>query len=68
MRFHLSDVVSEGLDDAKRVGKQTSDAAEQLMDDTAERIRRHPAESIVMVFVAGFIMGGFVSWLVRQRN
>lgn len=67
MRFAVNDVVSDGLGSAKRVGKETSDAAEELMNDTAERVRRHPAESIVMAFMAGFIVGGLVSWLTRRK-
>lgn len=67
MKINLTDAVTGGLDAAKKVGKQTSDAAEELMDDTAERIRRHPAETVVFAFVVGFVLGGFVSWLTRKR-
>jgi ElaB/YqjD/DUF883 family membrane-anchored ribosome-binding protein len=67
LRISLTDAVTGGLDTAKKVGRQTSDAAEELMDDTAERIRRHPAETVVFAFVIGFVLGGFVSWLSRQK-
>ena len=63
----LADAVDEGIDVAKRVGKRSSDAAEELMDDTAQRIKRHPTETVVMAFAAGFFLGGFVSWMTRRR-
>jgi len=66
MKINLTEAVTDGLETAKKVGKQTSDAAEELMDDTAERIRRHPAETVVFAFVVGFLIGGFVSWLTRR--
>ena len=68
MKISLTDAVTDGLEAAKKVGKTTSDAAEELMDDTAERIRRHPAETVVFAFIAGFLIGGFVSWLTRQKS
>ena len=67
IKFSLVDTLEENLESAKHFGKKTSDATEELMDDTAERVRRHPAESLVMAFVAGFFIGGFVSWLTRRK-
>jgi ElaB/YqjD/DUF883 family membrane-anchored ribosome-binding protein len=52
---------------AKRVGKKGSDAAEEFMDDTTQRIKRHPIETVMMAFAAGFIAGAFVSWMARHR-
>ncbi len=62
----FADAVDNTLDMAKQVGKHGSDAAEQLMDDTVERIKRHPTETVVMAFALGFFVGGFVSWLTRR--
>jgi hypothetical protein len=64
----LADVVEGGFDAAKRVGKRSSDAAEELMDDTAVRVKRHPVESVVTAFAIGFIVGGFVDWLTRRKS
>lgn len=63
----FADVLDDGLEVAKRVGKHTSDATEELMDDTVNRVKRHPVESLVMVFALGFIVGGFVDWLTRRK-
>ncbi len=63
----LAEALEEGIDVAKRVGKHSSDAAEQLMDDTTERIKRHPAETVVAAFALGFIIGGFIDWITRRK-
>jgi hypothetical protein len=63
----FADVVDDGIEVVKRVGKHTSDATEELMDDTANRVKRHPVESLVMVFALGFIFGGLVDWLTRRK-
>ncbi len=62
----VADAVEEGFDLAKRLGKRSGDAAEELMEDTSQRIRRHPTETVVMAFAAGFFIGGFISWLTRR--
>ena len=63
----VSEAFDEGVEAAKHIGKRSSDAAEELMDDTTERIKRHPAETVVMAFAAGLLLGGFFSWCLRHR-
>lgn len=62
-----ADAVENGIDAAKRVGKRGSDAAEEFMDDTVLRIKRHPVETVVAAFALGFAIGGFVDRLIRRR-
>lgn len=63
----VTEVFEEGVETAKRVGKKTSDATEELMDDTVNRVKRHPVESVVTAFAIGFIVGGFVDWVMRRK-
>ncbi len=63
----LTDAVDDGIALAKQVGKHTSDAAEELMDDTTQRIRRHPTETLVGAFALGVVAGGFLDWLIRRK-
>ncbi len=63
----VADAVDEGIDVAKHVGKRSSDAAEELMDDATQRIKRHPVESLVTAFAVGVFVGGFVDCLIRRR-
>lgn len=63
----LADVVEDSLTAAKRIGKDTSDAAEQWMDDTNQRIQRHPVETVIGAFAAGILLGAFLGWLAQRR-
>ncbi len=63
----FADAIENGIDAAKRVGKRGSDAAEEFMDDTVLRVKRHPVETVVAAFALGLAFGGFVDRLVRRR-
>lgn len=63
----VGDAIDDGIGVAKRVGKRSSDAAEELMEDTTQRIKRHPVESLVAAFALGVFLGGFIDCLVRRR-
>ncbi len=64
----VAEAIEGGIDTAKRVGKRGSDAVEELMDDTVNRVKRHPVESLVTAFAIGFIVGGLVDWLTRRKQ
>jgi ElaB/YqjD/DUF883 family membrane-anchored ribosome-binding protein len=63
----LANAVEDGIETAKRVGKHTSDAAEEFMEDTSQRIKRHPTESLVGAFAIGFILGGMLDCMLRRK-
>lgn len=69
----VTDLVDEGISTVKKMGKQTSDAVEEFMDDTSLRIKRHPAETVAVSFAAGFVVGGFLcgltllGWVIRRK-
>ncbi len=63
----FADAVEDGIRAAKRMGKHTSDAAEEFMEDTNQRIKRHPIESLAVAFALGVFIGGAVDWIVRRR-
>ncbi len=63
----FADTLEDGIRAAKRVGKHTSDAAEEFMEDTEQRVKRHPIESLAAAFAVGVFVGGAISWLIRRR-
>lgn len=63
----MADAFEDSLTAAKRIGKDTSDAAEQLMEDTSQRIKRHPVETVVTAFGVGIMVGAFLGWLTHRR-
>ncbi len=56
-----------GVQLAKKIGRTSSDAAEEWMEDNIQRIRRHPTEAIVGAFAVGILAGGLLNWLLRRR-
>ncbi len=63
----MAEAIEDGIHAVKRVGKNTSDAAEELVEDTKERIKRHPTGTVVAAFLGGFIVGGFIDCLIRRK-
>ena len=63
----MAAAIDEGVDVMKRAVKRSSDAAEELMDDTTQRIKRHPVEATAATFALGVIVGGFISWMISRR-
>ena len=63
----MAEAIDDGVDVIKRAVKRSSDAAEELVDDTTQRIKRHPVEATAMTFTLGVIVGGFIGWLISRR-
>lgn len=63
----VAEALEDGIHAVKRVGKTSSDAAEEFIDDTKDRIKRHPAGTVVAAFAIGFVVGGFFDWLIRRK-
>ena len=62
----MAEAIDEGVDVIKRAVKQSSDAAEEFMDDTTQRIKRHPVEATAVTFTLG-VVGGFIGWMISRR-
>lgn len=63
----MVDAMDESVRILKRAVKRSGDVAEEIMDDTTQRVKRHPAETIAMTFAVGVIVGGFIGWAVARR-
>ncbi len=63
----MAEALEDGIHAVRRVGKSTSDAAEELVEDTKERIKRHPTGTVIAAFLGGFIIGGFFDCLIRRK-
>jgi ElaB/YqjD/DUF883 family membrane-anchored ribosome-binding protein len=47
--------------------KQSGDAADELLDDTTQRIQQHPALTIATALAVGFAAGTLVGWMLKRR-
>jgi ElaB/YqjD/DUF883 family membrane-anchored ribosome-binding protein len=63
----FADVLDEGIDVTKRAVKHSGDALEELMDDSTQRMKRHPLETMAMTFAAGVGVGVLLGWLMKRR-
>ena len=63
----VADAFDDGVADARRVAKQSGDAAEEFMDDTTKRLQRHPVETMVVTFAMGIAAGVVIGWMVKRK-
>jgi ElaB/YqjD/DUF883 family membrane-anchored ribosome-binding protein len=63
----VADVVEDGVGLVQRATKQAGDAAEEFVNDTTQRIQRHPVLSVATTFAIAFMAGAFVGWMMKRR-
>jgi ElaB/YqjD/DUF883 family membrane-anchored ribosome-binding protein len=64
----LSQTVEDGVYKAKRLAKRGRYAAEDLVDETAHRIKRDPLRSIAVTFGIAFGLGALTAWLATRMG
>jgi ElaB/YqjD/DUF883 family membrane-anchored ribosome-binding protein len=64
----VADALEDGGGAARRVAKQGSHAATELIDDTRRRVQRHPLETVAATFAAGIAAGTAISWILRRKR
>jgi hypothetical protein len=63
----MADVIDEGVGVIKHAVKRSGDAAEELMDDATQRVKRHPIATMAATFTLGVFVGGIIGWAVSRR-
>jgi len=63
----MAEAIDEGAGAIKLAVKRSGDLAEELMDDTAQRVKRHPVEAMVATLALGLVAGVFVGWMVSRK-
>ena len=63
----MADAIDEGAGVIKRAVKRSGDVAKEFMDDTTQRVKRHPAETIAATLALGLVAGVFIGWMVSRR-
>ncbi|HEY1677803.1 MAG TPA: hypothetical protein VGG04_08860 [Candidatus Sulfotelmatobacter sp.] len=61
----IADAIQDGVGVAKRAAKQGSDAAEEFLNDTTQRIQRRPMLTVATTFVVGFAAGAAIGWMIK---
>jgi len=63
----VADAIEEGVGVVKRVAKQGGDAAEELLNDTTQRIERHLVLTVAATFVVGLTAGALIGLIAKRR-
>jgi ElaB/YqjD/DUF883 family membrane-anchored ribosome-binding protein len=63
----MAEAIDEGLGAIKFAVKRSGDLAEEMMDETTQRVKRHPVETVVATFTLGLIVGGLISWMLSRK-
>jgi len=63
----MAEAIDEGVGAIKLAVKRSGDLAEEMIDDTNQRVKRHPVETVVATFTLGLIVGGLISWMVSRK-
>jgi ElaB/YqjD/DUF883 family membrane-anchored ribosome-binding protein len=51
----------------RRAAKQGGDAAEEFLNDTAQRIQRHPVLTVATSFAVGVTAGTLIGWMIKRK-
>ena len=60
-------IIEDGVGVVRRAAKQGGDAAEEFLNDTGQRIQRHPALTVAVTVAVGFTAGALVGWMIKRR-
>jgi len=63
----VSDAIEDSVGVVRRAAKQGGDAAEEFLNDTTQRLQRHPVLTIATTFAVGFTAGTLVGWMMKRR-
>lgn len=63
----MAEAIDEGVGVIKLAVKRSGDLAEEIMDDTTARVKRHPVETMVATLALGLVAGVFVGWIVSRK-
>ena len=59
--------MEDGVGAVKRAAKQGGDAAEEFLNDTTQRIQRHPALTVAVTFAVGLTTGALIGWMIKRK-
>jgi len=68
LKVKASHAVEDAMIEARRLAKRGRYAAEDLVDDTAYRIKRDPLRSVAITLAVGLGVGALAGWLAGRRR
>jgi len=68
IRSIVTDAVEDGVRSAGRAIRHGRYAAEDVIEQAEHKVKQSPFQAMGLVFVAGMLVGGFVSWIGFHRR
>jgi hypothetical protein len=63
----VADALEEGGGAVRRVTKQGSNAAAELLHDTRKRVQQHPIKAVAATLAAGIGAGAAIGWIISRK-
>jgi hypothetical protein len=63
----VADAIEDGVGVLQRAAKQGGDVAEELLNDTTERLRRHPLLTVAATLAVGITAGAMMGWMLKRK-
>ena len=63
----VADAIEDGVGVVRRAAKQGGDAAEEILNDTTQRIQRHPVLTVATSFAIGVTAGTLIGWMIKRK-
>jgi len=63
----IADAIEDGVGVLRQAAKQGGDAAEEFLNDTTQRIQRHPMLTIATSLAVGLAAGTLIGWTLKRR-
>jgi len=68
LKVKASHAVEDAMLEARRIAKRGRYVAEDLVDETAYRIKRDPLRSVAITFALGLGVGALAGWLAGRSG
>ena len=63
----IADAIDDGVGAVRRAAKQGGDAAEEILNDTTQRIQRHPMLTVATTFAIGVAARTLIGWMMKRK-
>lgn len=68
IRSIVTDAVEDGVRSASRAIRHGRYAAEEVIDQAEHQVKQRPLQAIGLLFAAGMLVGGLLTWIGLRRR
>jgi vacuolar-type H+-ATPase subunit H len=60
-------IMEDGAEFVRRAAKRGGDTAEEILNDTKQRLQRHLGATLAITLAVGLAAGALIGWMVKRR-